>query len=193
MPHSVFLLYFTAIPSACGIAGGRVKIAGLNGVEVRCGIQPNVSTTESLYHTSTSPSPKLEWDKHCPFVCNNVGAGTKWTELWGKGTGIGLIHKRVLYKTIEIFLYIYLIHILCDGLVTCLFPAWSQLELAPGHPWPKSGESVLKMDRWMAIYFLEVGMALYIHSFIVLQTDQVIWKIFHWSLPPSLFGRIKQH
>lgn len=29
--------------------------------------------------------PKPEWDKHCPFICNDMEARSNWSELRGKG------------------------------------------------------------------------------------------------------------
>lgn len=84
MLHAIFPLYFTVIPCVCWLAVecGYCRIEG-EGDEAAFNQQ--LAPHKAFITPKRLRLPKPEWDKHCPFICNDVEARSNWTELRGKG------------------------------------------------------------------------------------------------------------
>lgn len=84
MLHAIFPLYFTVIPCVCWLAV-KCGYCRIEGEGDEAAFNQQLAPHKAFITPKRLRLPKPEWDKHCPFICNDVEARSNWTELRGKG------------------------------------------------------------------------------------------------------------
>lgn len=83
MLHAIFPLSFAVISCVCWLAV-ECCYCRIEGEGDEAAFNQQLAPHKAFITPKRLRLPKPEWDKHCPFICNDVEARGNWTELRGK-------------------------------------------------------------------------------------------------------------